>query len=38
MRNFFRDFELDIVTVLGGIIILCQVTIIVSVIIMSINH
>ena len=38
MRNFFRDFELDAVTVLCGILILCQVAIIVSSIMMYITR
>lgn len=38
MRNFFRDFEIDAVTVLCGILILCQVAIIVSSIMMYITR
>ena len=38
MRNFFRDFELDAITVLGGILVLSQVGVIVGLIMMYITR
>lgn len=38
MRNFFRDLEIDTVTVLGGIFVLCQVVVIVGLIMMYITR
>ena len=38
MRNFFRNLEIDLVDILGGILILCQVAIIVGVIMMYVTR